>query len=132
MGIDTMSIYPPGSIIANRYEVAGRPLMGGMGIVYLCLDHKEYRPVALKTFRPEYLPDRTVRDRFLREGIICLELGRHHHIVRCYGVEHIGDGCSGNGRHSVSMRSAPRRRSSSRSLIVDDESGYPVGGVLSF
>jgi hypothetical protein len=42
--------------------------MGGMGIVYVCFGHEEQRPVALKTFRPEYLPDRAARDRFLREG----------------------------------------------------------------
>ena len=87
-----MNAYLPGARIAGRYEVAGRPLMGGMGIVYLCLDHVEERPVALKTFRPEYLPNRAVRDRFLREGTMWVNLGHHPHVVRCYGVEHIGDG----------------------------------------
>lgn len=87
-----MNLYPSGTRIAGRYEVAGRPLMGGMGIVYLCFDHEEQRPVALKTFRPEFLPDRAARDRFLREGTIWVNLGRHPHIVRAYGVERIGDG----------------------------------------
>ena len=88
-----LKIYPPGSHIAGRYEVASLPLMGGMGIVYLCLDrHEDDRPVALKTFRPEYLPDREARDRFLREGTTWVNLGRYPHIVRAYGVEHIGDG----------------------------------------
>jgi serine/threonine protein kinase len=69
-----MSIYPSGTLIANRYEVVQGPrekpsLAGGMGLVYLCVDHTENgRPVALKTFRPELLPDRAARDRFLREG----------------------------------------------------------------
>jgi hypothetical protein len=37
-------------------------LAGGMGLVYLCVDHaEEGRPVALKTFRPELLPDRAAR-----------------------------------------------------------------------
>jgi serine/threonine protein kinase len=44
------------------------PQMGGMGIVYLCHDRQEDRPVALKTFKPEYLPDRATGDRILREG----------------------------------------------------------------
>jgi serine/threonine protein kinase len=67
--------------------VAGRPLMGGMGIVYLCLDHgNDKRPVALKTFKPEYLPDRAARDRFLREGTTWVNLGAHPHIVRCHRV----------------------------------------------
>ena len=69
-----INVYPPGARIADRYEVAGRPLMGGMGIVYLCYDHKENRPVALKTFKPEYLPDRAARDRFLREGTHWIDL----------------------------------------------------------
>lgn len=81
-----MDIYPPGSLIAGQYEVAGRPLMGGMGVVYLCFDHQEQRPVALKTFRPELLPDRAARDRFLREGTHWVELGAHPHVVRCYRV----------------------------------------------
>src|SRR3990172_4677691 len=81
-----MSFHLPGTLIAGRYEVAGRPLIGGMGIVYLCLDQQTQRPVALKTFRPEYLPDRDTRDRFLREGTMWVDLGDHPHIVRCYTV----------------------------------------------
>ncbi len=87
-----MNIYSPGARIAGRYEVAGRPMMGGMGIVYLCLDHQENRPVALKTFKPECLPNRAARDRFLREGSAWVDLGRHPHIVRACGVERVGDG----------------------------------------
>ncbi len=81
-----MQFYPSGTRIAGRYEVAGRPLLGGMGIVYLCFDHQEQRPVALKTFRPEFLPDRAARDRFLQEGETWVRLGKHPHIVRCYQV----------------------------------------------
>ena len=84
-----VKVYPPGTRIAGRYEIAGRPLVGGMGIVYVCLDHEENRPVALKTFRPEYLSNRAARDRFLREGTHWVDLGRHPHVVRCYRVLHI-------------------------------------------
>jgi tetratricopeptide (TPR) repeat protein len=79
-----MQLYPSGTRIANRYEIAGRPLIGGMGVVHLCFDHQEQRPVALKTFKPEFLPDRAARDRFLREGSFWMRLGKHPHIVRCY------------------------------------------------
>ncbi len=78
-----MTIYPSGTLIANRYEVVQGPrekpsLAGGMGLVYLCVDHAENgRPVALKTFRPELLPDRAARDRFLREGTTWVQLGKH-------------------------------------------------------
>jgi len=93
-----MTMYPSGTLIANRYEVVQGPLenpslAGGMGIVYLCADHAEQgRPVALKTFKPEYLPDRAARDRFLREGNTWVNLGRHPHIVQAHSVERIGDG----------------------------------------
>jgi serine/threonine protein kinase len=74
----------------GQYEVVSKPLMGGMGIVYFCLDHGNYKkPVALKTFRPEFLPDRDARDRFLREGTAWVNLGNHPHIVRCHKVEYI-------------------------------------------
>jgi serine/threonine protein kinase len=83
-----MQIYPPGTSI-GPYEIASRPMIGGMGVVYICLDHTNDRPVALKTFKPEFLPDRAARDRFLREGTAWVELGRHPHIVRCYEVQYI-------------------------------------------
>ncbi|MBM4459640.1 MAG: hypothetical protein FJ011_18075 [Chloroflexi bacterium] len=50
------------------------------------MHHQEQRPIALKTFRPEYLPDRAARDRFLHEGATWVRLGKHPHIVRCYEV----------------------------------------------
>ncbi len=74
-----MSIYKSCTIINNRYEFVQGPkekssLAGGMGLVYLCVDHAEDgMPVALKTFRPELLSNRTARDRFLREGTTIIE-----------------------------------------------------------
>lgn len=53
------------TFIDDRYEVAGRPFVGGMGIVYLCFGREDQRPVALKTFRPEYIPGRAAHDRWL-------------------------------------------------------------------
>ncbi len=69
-GID---VYPSGARIARRYEVVQGPvekrsLMGGMGIVYLCMDRQDLRPAALKTFQPQFLPNRKMRDQLLREG----------------------------------------------------------------
>ena len=90
-----MTIYPPGFLIANRYDVIQAPdiekriLVGGMGLVYICHDTQIGRDVALKTFRPEYLSKRATRDRFLREGTAWVELGSHPHIVRCYDVKYI-------------------------------------------
>jgi serine/threonine protein kinase/lipopolysaccharide biosynthesis regulator YciM len=84
-----MQIYPIGTRI-GQYEIVSAPLMGSMGIVYFCLDHgNDDRPVALKTFMPEFLSNRDARDRFLREGTLWVELGSHPHIVRCYDVKYI-------------------------------------------
>lgn len=63
-----MQIIPPGTHI-GQYEIVTPPMEGGMGAVYFGLDHGNGgRPVTLKTFKSEYLKDRTVRDRFLQEG----------------------------------------------------------------
>ena len=79
--------YQPGSRIGGRYEVV-RALEGGMGLVYLCIDHESgASPVALKTFKPKFLSDRSTRDRFLREGTIWVALGKHPNIVHAHRVE---------------------------------------------
>ena len=54
-----MAIYKSGTLINKRYEVVQGPkekpsLAGGMGPVYLCVDHAEDgKSVALKAFRPD-------------------------------------------------------------------------------
>lgn len=84
-----MEIYPLGMMI-GQYEIVSKPMKGGMGAVYCCLDHKNKgRPVALKTLRSKLLPDLAARERFLREGAAWMELGYHPHIVRCYEVKYI-------------------------------------------
>jgi hypothetical protein len=51
-----MQIYTPG-IGIGQYEIASRPMMGGMGVVYFALDHgNDGRPVIIKTFRHSSLP----------------------------------------------------------------------------
>lgn len=82
------SVYHARTLIANRYEIV-KAFKGGMGIVYLCIDREENNnPVALKTFLPEYLPDRKIRDLFLKEGETWIRLGKHPHIVRCHQVRY--------------------------------------------
>ena len=82
-----MQAYTSGTLIANRFEVVQVPrekpsIAGGMELVYLCVDHAENgRPVALNTFRPELLPDRAPRDRFLREGTTWVQLGKHQRML---------------------------------------------------
>jgi serine/threonine-protein kinase len=81
----------PKDLIVDRYEVV-QTLSGGMGLVHLCRDHIDNRPVALKTFKPEFLSHVGARDLFLREGTMWVEIGRHPHIVRAHRVERTADG----------------------------------------
>lgn len=56
--------------IDGKYKVI-KTLTGGMGIVYLCLDIEQNDfPVALKTIKPDYLPNPDARNKFLREANI--------------------------------------------------------------
>ena len=76
-------------IIANRYKVI-KTVSGGMGVVYLCVDTAQDNfPVALKTFKSEYLPDQNTRERFMREAAIWVEIGWHPNIVQAYRVEYV-------------------------------------------
>lgn len=81
----------PAPYIAGRYEVV-QTLSGGMALVHLCRDHEASQLVALKTFKPEYMPHRNARDLFLREGTMWVDIGQHPHIVRAHRVERTGDG----------------------------------------
>jgi serine/threonine protein kinase len=69
-----MNVCPPGSLIGGQFRVASQPLEGGQGIVYLCTDTQTGRPLALKTWRSEYLSDRAARDRhYWTEALPILE-----------------------------------------------------------
>jgi len=77
--------------IANRYKVI-TTLSGGMGIVHFCIDTEDNDfPVALKTFKKEFLSDLEIRSRFLREATVWSELGFHQNIVQAYKVLHVPD-----------------------------------------
>jgi serine/threonine protein kinase len=75
-------------VIAGRYEVV-KTLTGGMGVVHLCIDRANAElPLALKTFRSEFLSNVKIRERFIREASIWIELGFHPNIVQAFRVEH--------------------------------------------
>lgn len=77
--------------IADRYKVINT-LSGGMGIVYFCLDTEDNDfPVALKTFKKEFMSDIEIRNRFLREVTVWAELGFHPNIVQAYKVLHVSE-----------------------------------------
>ncbi len=75
-----------GDRIENRYEIH-QILKGGMGVVYICFDRENRHPFALKTFKDRYLNSQSIRDRFIREAKIWIELGKHRNIVRAHWVQ---------------------------------------------
>lgn len=68
----------------DRYEVR-RPLStkGGMGDVYLCLDRRLNREVAVKLIKPEHAKAPEYRERFQREVDAAIAL-EGHDVVRIY------------------------------------------------
>ena len=77
-----------GDSIENRYEIY-QILGGGMGVVYICYDHEDRIPFALKTFQDRYLKNQDMRDRFIREAETWVELEKHRNIVKAVGVMNI-------------------------------------------
>ena len=80
--------YHVGDRIANRYEVADVKV-GGMGVVYLCYDHELREPVALKSFKNEYLDNPRAIARFEQEALTWIKLDKNRHVVNAHWVERI-------------------------------------------
>lgn len=68
-----------------------KSLQGGMGVVHLCADLVERRPVALKTFRPELLADARAREQFIAEASVWMSIGSHPHVVTAHMVRRDAD-----------------------------------------
>ena len=72
-----------GKTIAKRYVLKSLIGRGGMGSVYLALDKKENREVALKVLRPEFSAEPKSRRRFNKEARAFAYL-KHPNIVEVY------------------------------------------------
>ena len=86
----------PGTIVAQRYRIAGLLGRGGMGDVYRADDLKLRQPVALKFLAAgaEFDPDR--RDRFLSEVRLSLRV-THPNVCRVFDLSEV------DGRQFLSM-----------------------------
>ncbi|HRF93793.1 MAG TPA: serine/threonine-protein kinase, partial [Aggregatilineales bacterium] len=80
--------YSVGDRIDGRYEVS-EVLRGGMGVVYLCYDHDQREPVAIKTFQSKYLENERALTRFNHEATVWVRLEKHRHIVQARLVQDI-------------------------------------------
>ena len=80
--------FRPGERIENRYEVADIR-RGGMGIVYLCYDHQQREPVAIKTFQSRFLNNDRAVTRFNNEAVTWVKMEKHQHVVHARLVQNI-------------------------------------------
>ena len=77
--------FPPGTLIADRYRIAGQLGRGGMGEVYRATDLVLRQPVALK-FLPEAVgAAQSVLERFLNEVRIARQIS-HPNVCRVYDL----------------------------------------------
>jgi tetratricopeptide (TPR) repeat protein len=81
--------YREGERIDGRYEVAA-VLLGGMGVVYLCYDHDDREPIALKSFQNRFLQNERAVARFEQEALTWIRLEKHRYIVQAQLVQRIG------------------------------------------
>ena len=82
----------------QRYEISRQLAKGGMGEVYLALDHQLQRHVALKVMTPEIAANPDLSNRFTQEALV---LGRldHPHIVPIHDL-----GVDAQGRNYYAMK----------------------------
>jgi len=72
-----------GQLLDGRYQVVERLAEGGMATVYLAVDTRLDREIALKVMRPHLVHDETFVSRFRREARSAAQLS-HPHIVQVY------------------------------------------------
>jgi serine/threonine protein kinase len=81
--------YSVGDKIGGRYEVHrifGGPGQSGMGVVYVCYDHKTGVVLALKTYQEGFFHDKILVDHFKRGALAWTQLDRHPYVVQAVGV----------------------------------------------
>lgn len=84
-------IYPPGTIIGERYEIISHLAQGGMANVYIATQRNMNRDVALKILSSEFSSNQGVVSRFMREAHIVGNL-QHPNTVSVYDMGETPDG----------------------------------------
>ncbi|HEX6322403.1 MAG TPA: serine/threonine-protein kinase [Vicinamibacterales bacterium] len=88
--------FPPGTLLAGRYRIAGRLGRGGMGEVYRADDMKLGQPVALKFLPSDLQRDPATLARFHHEVKIARQVS-HPNVCRVYDI------AEADGQHFISM-----------------------------
>ncbi len=78
-----------GDVFHDRFTIARALGAGAMGVVYLALDRVTGREVALKLINPAMAERPSVRERFVREGLMARDI-RHPNVVSMFDVGDAG------------------------------------------
>src|SRR5688500_14630025 len=81
----TASFFPPGTVVAGRYEVEGEIGRGGAAVVYAARDRRVGTPVALKALVPSPAIAHLVRERTRRE-ILAVRALAHPNVVPIFDL----------------------------------------------
>ena len=82
---------PPGADPLADYAIRGKIGSGGMGVVFLAVDRRLGRFVAIKRLKLEFRDEPSIRRRFLREGRTAAALNNVH-IAHIYSIGEDADG----------------------------------------
>jgi serine/threonine protein kinase/Flp pilus assembly protein TadD len=80
-----VQLFPPGTLLAGRYEILRVLGEGGMGAVYQARDRELERIIALKVIRPELAGNAAILQRFKQELILARHV-THKNVVRIYDL----------------------------------------------
>jgi predicted Ser/Thr protein kinase len=83
--IDRLAVPPAAPGCLSGCQIVGEIGSGGMGRVFLALDDRLGRKVAIKTLSPRYAGDETLRMRFLQEARAMARLS-HPNVARIYSL----------------------------------------------
>src|SRR5581483_8290976 len=78
-------LFPPATLLGNRYEILRVLGEGGMGAVYQARDKELDRLIALKVIRPELAGNPAILQRFKQELILARHI-THKNVVRIYDL----------------------------------------------
>lgn len=97
-GIRRQDNRPPSHLVGDEFKIGERiedtyevvdVRWGGMGVVYLCYDHAQREPVAIKSFQSRFLNNDRAVSRFTNEALTWIRLEKHRHIVQARLVRQI-------------------------------------------
>jgi len=118
---DTQRVTSLSDARATRFTILDEIRVGGMGVVYLGLDHDCNRHVAIKKIRPEFRSDPIVQARFHAEAELTADL-EHPGIIPIYGR-----GVDSDGQDFYAMRLISKSGASTLSGAIQ---AYHKSGAL--